>query len=105
MCHISESIQIPMPTTIPCMVNVRTNLSVVTIDYSSTDADKLNLVVSPTICLSPLASRKLVFSEEIEPKLNFEYYRAGIMKLGDKEVYLFLETSSFHERKHKFYRD
>ncbi|PIT94720.1 hypothetical protein COT98_02405 [Candidatus Falkowbacteria bacterium CG10_big_fil_rev_8_21_14_0_10_39_9] len=105
MCNISESIQIPSITKIPYIINIRTNLSVVNIDCFSITPAILNLVLSPTIILSQKASRKLVFSEEIAPKLNFEYYRAGVMKLGDKEIYLFLETSSFHEKKHKFYRD
>jgi hypothetical protein len=90
-----DFIFVPKPSSLPHTTVVTIEKSVTSISYAHDDEPEkkgeLQFIVAPCYFSSRIITRKLTFSLEKNPKLDYEYADAGSIKLNGKDVYLLIE--------------
>jgi len=83
------------PKRFPFETSARMEVSVcgISLTDEQDNPNKLRFVIGPTFLGVPIIRRRLVFSLEKSPKLNFDYIEAGDEEIDGNKVYLLLEKN------------
>lgn len=85
------------PNLLPHATTVNIEASVTGIQYADENKPirdgELFFLMAPTYIGSSVIIRRLTFSKEKEPQLDYSYIEAGCIKLDGEDVFLLLESN------------